>query len=214
MSDKAKVYYTPTSCGAVTFIAAHASGVPFESEQVDIRSHKTASGADFYEVNPKGNVPTVVLPGGAVTLDEGPACVQYFADQAPQNGLLAPVGSPERYVTIGDFNWVGTEFHKTVGILFNPTIDEAIREHFTKQAYAKLDFLENNLLKGGRPYLHGDTLTIADLYLYVALGWTSYVKLSLDKYPSVQNFVAGIKALPLVQEATQRMQAQTPSASS
>eukprot|EP01087_Luapelamoeba_hula_P007164 TRINITY_DN173_c0_g1_i3.p1 TRINITY_DN173_c0_g1~~TRINITY_DN173_c0_g1_i3.p1 ORF type:complete len:214 (-),score=29.05 TRINITY_DN173_c0_g1_i3:64-705(-) len=213
MSSPAKVYYTPTSCGAATFIVAHVSGVPFESEQVDIRAHKTASGADFYEVNPKGNVPTVVLPGG-VTLDEGPACVQYFADQAPQTGLLAPVGSPERYVTIGDFNWVGTEFHKTVGILFNPSIDEAVREHFTKQAYTKLDFLENNLLKGGRTYLHGSTLTIADVYLYITLTWAPYLKLSLDKYPSVQNFFAGIKALPVVQEATQRMQAQTASASS
>ncbi len=58
-----KLYYTPTSCGAASFIAAYTAGLSFEAEQVDLRAHRTASGLDFYAINPKGNVPALVLDG-------------------------------------------------------------------------------------------------------------------------------------------------------
>ena len=76
-----KLYYTPTSCGAASFIAAHTAGVALECETVDLRAHKTASGADFYAINPKGNVPGLVLDDGTV-LNEGSAVLQWIADQA------------------------------------------------------------------------------------------------------------------------------------
>jgi hypothetical protein len=50
-----KLYYTSTSCGAASFIAAHASGLGLACEEVNLGEHKTASGADFYAINPKGN---------------------------------------------------------------------------------------------------------------------------------------------------------------
>lgn len=74
-----KLYYTPTSCGAASFIAAVAGQVNIQTEQVDIREHKTASGADFYEINPKGNVPALILDDGTL-LNENIAVLQYIAD--------------------------------------------------------------------------------------------------------------------------------------
>ena len=76
----AKLYYTPTSCGAASFIAAYVGGVNVEAEQVDIQGHKTSSGKDFYAINPKGNVPALVLQDNTV-LNEGAAILQYIADQ-------------------------------------------------------------------------------------------------------------------------------------
>ncbi len=75
-----KLYYTPTSCGAASFIAAVAAGLTIEVEQVDISTHKTASGADYYTINPKGNVPALVTNDGVV-LNEGAAVLSYIADQ-------------------------------------------------------------------------------------------------------------------------------------
>jgi len=75
-----KLYYTSTSCGAASFIAAFAAGVNLETEQVDIGTHKTTSGKDYYAINPKGNVPALVLEDGTV-LNEGAAVLQYIADQ-------------------------------------------------------------------------------------------------------------------------------------
>ncbi len=65
-----KLYYTPTSCGAASFLAANIAGLTLECETIDLGSHKTASGADFYTINPKGNVPAIVLDDGTL-LNEG-----------------------------------------------------------------------------------------------------------------------------------------------
>ncbi len=79
-SKMPKLYYSPTSCGAASFIAAHAAGVQLDVEQVDLRSHTTSSGTDFYKINVKGNVPALVLEDGTV-LNEGAAVLQFIADQ-------------------------------------------------------------------------------------------------------------------------------------
>ena len=47
-----KLYYTPTSCGAANFLAASIGGLQFDSETVDLPTHKTKSGIDFYTINP------------------------------------------------------------------------------------------------------------------------------------------------------------------
>lgn len=80
-----KLYYTATSCGAASFIAAVAADIHIDVEQVDISTHKTSSGADFYAINPKGNVPALVTNDGLL-LNEGAAVLQYIADQVLTNG--------------------------------------------------------------------------------------------------------------------------------
>jgi glutathione S-transferase len=47
--------------------------------KVVLSTHLTASGVDFYTINPKGNVPCLVLEGGVV-LNENAATLQYIAD--------------------------------------------------------------------------------------------------------------------------------------
>ena len=46
---------------------------------MDIGTKKTASGADFYSINPKGNVPTLVLDDGYV-INENVASLSYITD--------------------------------------------------------------------------------------------------------------------------------------
>jgi hypothetical protein len=58
------------------------AGLSYETENVDLATKKTASGGNFFEVNPKGYVPALLLDSGEL-LTEGPAIVQYIADQAP-----------------------------------------------------------------------------------------------------------------------------------
>jgi len=75
-----KLYYTPHSCGAASFTAAFTAGLKWESEIVDLAAKKTASGADFYSINPKGNVPTLVLDSGYV-INENVASLTYITNQ-------------------------------------------------------------------------------------------------------------------------------------
>ena len=64
-SNMTKLYYTPTSCGASSFIAAFTAGVSIETEEVDLARHLTASGVDFYTINPKAiGSENTLLPSG------------------------------------------------------------------------------------------------------------------------------------------------------
>ena len=75
-----KLYYTTTSCGASSFMAAKAAGLKFEAEQVNLATHRTVVGdVDFYTINPKGNVPCLVLDNGIV-INENIASLSFIGD--------------------------------------------------------------------------------------------------------------------------------------
>ena len=93
-----KLYYAPGACSLSPHIVAREAGLDVALEKVDLRSHKTADGRDYYQVNPKGYVPALELDDGR-RLTEGPAIVQYLADQAPASGLVPPAGTLERYLS-------------------------------------------------------------------------------------------------------------------
>ena len=61
-----KLYYSPGACSLSPHIVLRELGHAFELEQVDLGTKKTASGADFLKVNPKGYVPALVLDNGEV----------------------------------------------------------------------------------------------------------------------------------------------------
>lgn len=200
-----KLYYTSTSCGAANFITAKLSGVTIDCEQVDIPTHKTSSGVDFYTINPKGNVPTLVLDDGKI-LNENAATLQYIADLDDQHELLPAVGQVARYEVINALSYVGTEYHKTVGNLFNPTIAAEVKEYFLKQSAVKLTYLNDVVLKD-KNYLANDKLSIADVYLYICLSWSGYLGIDLAAYPHVQAFFQRVGDLDGVKVAHEAMSA-------
>lgn len=199
-----KLYYSPASCGAASFIAATYTGLQFDSEVVDLKSHKTASGQDFYQVNHKGNVPALATPKGL--LSEGPAVLQFIADQAPDSKLAPAFGTFERYQLIDTFNYIGSEVHKAYSPLFKPTWSDETKQTFKDVIYDKLYYVEKNYI-GQDPFLNPQQPTIATIYLYVVLGWSQYVGISLDKYPKIKQFLEQVGSHSKIKAAQEKMQA-------
>src|ERR1700739_998417 len=106
-----KLYFAPGASSLSPHIVLREAGINADLEQVDLRAKKTKSGADFTAVNPKGQVPTLVLDNGQ-TLTEGPAIVQYLADQKPQSGLAPQAGTFDRYRLQEWLHFFGTELPK------------------------------------------------------------------------------------------------------
>ncbi len=197
----AKLYYTSTSCGAASFIAAFTAGVNLEVEQVDLSTHKTDSGADYYTINPKGNVPALILEDGTV-LNEGTSILQYIADQAP--GKVAPqYGTTERYLVQNALNYIASEVHPSIGHLFYPNSDE-VKEYIMSKGASKLEYLEKTFI-ADKNFVVGDSFTIADSYLYICLSWTKWVGVDLIPYPKVQAYFERIGNLENVKAAHARM---------
>jgi len=198
-----KLYYTSTSCGAANFISALAAGVNLETEQVTLQDHKTASGVDFYTINPKGNVPTLVLADGTI-LSENCATLLWIADQAP--GKVAPApGTSEYYSLIHALSWTATELHQSIGPLFNPSLSEEVRTFQQNKLATKLKFLNDTILSGDKKFLVGGKFSVADAYTGIVLSWSPYVKVDLSPYPVVQAYYKAFEALPQVSEGRAKM---------
>jgi glutathione S-transferase len=193
-----KLYFSPGACSLSPHIALHEAGLPFTTEQVSLATKKTKSGADYRQINPKGYVPALELDGGEL-LTEGPAIVQYIADQKPELGLAPAAGTLMRYRLQEMLNYISTELHKAFGPLFNPkSTDEQkqqARETLSTKFALVSKFLDN------QPFLLGDKFTVADGYLYTVLRWAKHVGLDLDKWPVIAAYFTRLGERPGVRAA-------------
>lgn len=193
-----KLYYSPGACSLSPHIALHEAGLAFEAIAAPTKTHKLPDGTDFYTVNPLGYVPYLTLDDGR-SLHEGPAIVQYIADQVPAKQLAPANGTFERYKLQEWLTFIGTELHKTFSPLFTPGTPDATKAAAIERLHNRLQWVEGEL--AGKQYLMGDTFTVADCYLFTVTNWGQYVGVSLDAYPNLLAYRARVAARPAVQAA-------------
>ena len=193
-----KLYFAPGACSLSPHIVLREAGIPFELEKVDLRAKKTQSGADYLKVNPKGQVPVLVLDDGD-SLSEGPAIVQYVADQAPNAKLAPKAGTKERYHLMEWLNYITSELHKSLGALFAPTTPDDWKK-ITKEGLAKkFEYLDQWL--GKQEFVAADSFSVADAYLFTILNWTNFLKIDLAPYKNLVKYQERIASRPKVREA-------------
>ncbi len=190
-----KLYYSPGACSLSPHIAMYEAGLPFEAIAAPTKTHQLPDGSDFYKVNPLGYVPYLTLDDGR-SLHEGPAIVQYIADQAPNSHLAPPAGSFERYKLQEWLNFISTEVHKTFSPLFVPTTPAETKTAALAKLQNRLQWVDGEL--AGKDYLMGDTFTVADGYLFVVTNWGQYVGLDMSPYTNLVAYRARVGARPAV----------------
>ena len=191
-----KLYFSPGACSLAPHIVARELGLDLEIERVDLAGKKTASGEDFWAINPKGYVPALRLDDGQV-LTENPAVLQYLAERG--SGLVPPAGSFERSRLTEMLAFINSEIHKTWSALFNPKILPEVREERIAHLKKRYQLVEQWLT--GKQYLLGDQFTVADAYLYVVTSWATMLKVDLGELPALKTFVERVGARPAVQAA-------------
>ncbi|WES66351.1 glutathione transferase GstA [Superficieibacter sp. HKU1] len=190
-----KLFYKPGACSLASHIVLRESGVDFTLEKVDLANKRLENGGDFFNVNPKGQVPAVQLDDNTL-LTEGTAIMQYIADSVPDRQLLAPVGSITRYKALEWLNYVATELHKGFTPLFRPDTPEEYKPAVRAQLEKKLRFIEEAL--SDKQWINGLRFTIADAYLYTVLRWARAVKLTMDDLSNVNTYMDRVAARPAV----------------
>ncbi len=192
-----KLYYAPAACSLSPHIVLREAGLDFELEKVDLGTHKTASGADYYTVNPKGYVPALQMDDGHL-LTEVAAVVQYVADRKPDSHLAAPAGTMGRYRQIEWLNFISSEVHKVLGALFKPTTPEQRQAVLDKLA-GRFDYVSKAL--DHKEYVFGHIFTVVDAYLFTILNWHRFLKVDLGKWPALLGYQQRVAARPAVQKA-------------
>ncbi|MEO8857648.1 MAG: glutathione transferase GstA [Burkholderiaceae bacterium] len=193
-----KLYYSPGACSLSPHIALKEAGLPFEAVAAPTKTHKLADGTDYYSINPLGYVPLLELDDGTL-LREGPAIVQYIADQVPARKLAPANGTLARYQLQSWLNFIATEVHKGFGPLFNPATGEDVKRATKERILGRLKWVEGEL--AGKQYLMGDTFTVADAYLFTVTNWAPRVGLDLGPLSNLTAYRTRIEARPAVREA-------------
>lgn len=193
-----KLYYSPGACSLSPQIVLQESGLAYEPVLASTKTHQLADGTDYYSINPLGYVPLLELDNGA-RLHEGPAIVQYIADQVPEKKLAPANGSFERYKLQEWLNFIGTEIHKGFGPLFKPTTPENYKPIALEALTKRLQWVNEQL--AGKSYLLGEQFSVADAYLYTVSRWAGFVGLDLSGMANILAFQQRMAQRPAVQAA-------------
>ena len=193
-----KLYYSPGACSLSPHIALQEAGLAYTPVLASTKSHKLQDGTDFYSINPLGYVPVLELDDGT-RLREGPAIVQYIADQVPLKMLAPQNGTLQRYRLQEWLSFIGTELHKGFSPLFNPATPEEYKAIARERLQQRLQWVDNQL--AGKQYLMGDQFTVADGYLFTVTNWAALVALDISDLKNLAAYRERVAARPAVQAA-------------
>ena len=191
-----KLYMHTAACSLSPHIVCRELGLDVELIMVDRDSHRTSDGRDYLAINGNGYVPILELADGT-RLMEGPAIVQYLADQKPEAGLVPPPGSVARAQAQSWLNFIATELHKPLAMQYYPEYAasrDALRVHVVK----RLAWVSERLTG---PYLLGERFSVADAYLFVCLNWTQFLKIDLSPWPNLTDLMRRVAARPAARAA-------------
>ena len=193
-----KLYYSNGACSLSPHIVLRESGLPFELVRASTKTHALDDGTDYYTINPKGSVPLLELDNGE-RLTEGPAIVQYIADQAPGANLAPANGTLARYRVQEWLNFITSELHKGYSPLFRPNTPDAYKPIAMDTLMKKYAYVDSKL--EGKHYLMGEQFSVPDAYLFTVTNWAGRVGLDLSEFKNVAAFMARMMARPSVQTA-------------
>jgi glutathione S-transferase len=193
-----KLYYSPGACSLSPHIVLREAGLPFSLVLASTKTKKLADGSDYLAINSKGYVPMLELDDGQ-RLSEGPAIVQYIADQAPATGLAPAAGTMARYRLMEWLNFITSELHKGFSPLFTPGMPDEAKAMAQKKLGERLAWVDGQL--AGKDYLMGDTFTVADAYLFTVAGWGKYVGVDISGLQNLSAYMGRVAARPAVHDA-------------
>jgi glutathione S-transferase len=195
-----KLYYAPGACSLAAHIVLREIDRTFDLERVDLKTHRTARGVDYYTINPKGYVPALQLDGlGSDILTENVAVLSYLADLSTTAHLAPPSGTFARYHLLEWLAFVSTEVHKQFGPLFSPTTPAATQEYQRGRIGQRFLYLQDVL--DDRAFLMGESFTVADAYLFVMMTWCERFHLDLKLWPNLDDYYLRCRNRPAVQAA-------------
>lgn len=196
-----KLFYSKASCSLAIRILVNELNLTCEFEAVDLRSKKTAADVDYFTINPKGSVPALLTNENEV-LTENAVIHQYLADTQQAHHLLPPIGDFKRYRVLEWLNYVTTEMHKGIGILFNPMLSNDEKENVLKPLIKnKLNYLDRHFAQ--HKFLLGEAYTLPDGYLFVTLNWLKNFNLDIKEWTNLARYFDELKTRPAIEKSLQ-----------
>lgn len=156
-------------------------------------------------LNPRAEVPTLVLPDDSV-MTESAAIMIFLADSYPQAGLAPAIGSPDRPQFLRWMIYMATTLYMSDLRLYYPQrytarASEAIgiKEKAASAMTEEVAILADAL--GGRQFLAGARMTAVDIYAAMLLNWMPDMAETFARHPNLAALyarVTGVEAIAAV----------------
>lgn len=202
-----KLYYHPYSPNCRHPLAvAHHTGQRLDLEVVDLLAGGTRS-PDYLARNPNGMVPTLV--DDELTLWESNVISTYLAQKA--GGALLPSDPVDRLRHDGWLYWRQGHWGRHLGTLtwenyfrslMGKTPNERKVDDATKGFRRFAEVLDTHL--GGRTYIMGDAVTVADYAIASNLTFHYGARVPLADYRHISGWYARVEELPAWKETVPR----------
>ena len=194
--------------GTVAHLALAEAGIACELRFLSLRGGEHKQPA-FVAVNPKGEVPALELPSGAV-ITEIPAILAWAHGVAPEAGLFAREAEAHAagVERVAELHWT---LARSIGPAFAPArfapgLDEAgqaaLREAAQARFAAALARFEARL--GAAPFLGGERPDASDVFLWFVSRCAVWMKRPMEGFPRLVAQAAALEARPRIAAALAR----------
>ncbi|WP_421694692.1 glutathione S-transferase family protein [Aestuariivirga sp.] len=144
----------------------------------------------FHAINPKAEVPTLILPDDSV-MTESVAMMIYLADRYPEAGLSPAADAPDRARFLRWMVYMGTTIYMSDLRLFYPQrYTTATAEAPGIQAKAEemmtAEFAIYAAALGEGPFILGPVMSAADIYAAMLCSWVPDVPGLFARHPNLK----------------------------
>jgi len=197
---KLELFYSPTACSLVSYIALKEAGAPFEVHPINLGKKEHMS-EKYLEINPKHRVPILVIDGEPLT--ENIAIILWI-DQNFPNANLLPKDSMQRAQAISILAWCASGIHPalTPNALPQRYCDLPNTAENVKQCAQKLlteyfSIAENMLRKKTWFF---DSFSFADIYFFWCFRRAKQFDIDLNHFINCQSHFKNMLTREYTQE--------------
>ncbi|QDH15826.1 glutathione S-transferase family protein [Oecophyllibacter saccharovorans] len=204
----------PGTAGLTPHIILQMSGQPYQLTLLNLRAGEQKTPA-YLRLNPNGRVPTLILPD-ETKIFEAAAITMVLARAFPELGLCPDL--PDDRALYDQWLVFLTNTFQANYMLFrhperlvgeNTATQVAVAQGAAKRCEACLQILAKALEQKG-PYLLGEKLSAADLYLAMICRWAARLPQPPRAFPALAALLDRINALPAVREVLLQEQIEGP----
>ena len=177
-------------------------GVEYQRVIIDMEKGEEMQ-ADYLAVNPRGQIPALFLPDGAL-LTESAAMVLHIAERYPESGLLPPPGSVERaqvyrwlFYAVANIYEADLRLYYSERFATEADCADSIKNKASEDMNSAWELLEQQL--GDGPYLLGEQYSVIDPYLLMLAYWHQQPQELLARCPKSKRLCDTVQQRPAVQ---------------
>jgi glutathione S-transferase len=170
-------------------------GIPHDIVWV---THEEAAQPEYKRINPTGKIPALVLPDGATILESAAICL-HLTNTHP--GLSPEIGTTAHAKYMQWMVFLSANLYEAILRIYYAhrysAGGDAHAADVKQQALLHIDHHLSVIEASLSPYLSGDTVTAADLYLIMLLSWLpDGVPASM---PKLKHLAETVGKLPVVE---------------